>query len=229
MDIRNLGVFANIKAVWNAYPDGGREGDYLFIGEDQTTGTKYRWNKYALLWENSATVTDTDGRQSEEVSDLNVQNDIIIGGDMSVQGGVSTETLSSPAEALVVDDSLEVRGSASVSGAMSAGSMVADGTIHADGNISTDADLHVGGSITIEGDVSALHVDWAYKGRFADIASLTAAYTSPKVGWWAQVGTSSSLTTYRCDTAGTWTNTSETSVSIGPEVITSVEMANVLG
>lgn len=89
MDIRNLGVFATMSAVWAAYPSGGREGDYLFIGADEETGTKYRWNIYALLWENADTVTESDGRQSVDFSDLNVQNDQKVGGDSEIYGDLT--------------------------------------------------------------------------------------------------------------------------------------------
>ena len=83
MDIRNLGN-------WVAYPNGGIEGDYLFIPNQQ--GTKYRWNKYIKQWENAAVVTETTGRQDFTVSDLQVQNEVHVGshadvhGDLRVQG-----------------------------------------------------------------------------------------------------------------------------------------------
>ena len=32
VDINYLGEFESIEDVWAAYPDGGQEGDYLFIG-----------------------------------------------------------------------------------------------------------------------------------------------------------------------------------------------------
>ena len=44
--INNLGTFDSMKAVWERYPEGGREGDYVTIG-----GLKYGWNKYDLIWE----------------------------------------------------------------------------------------------------------------------------------------------------------------------------------
>ena len=84
MDIRNLGNFANIQAVWTAYPNGGIEGDYLFIPNQQ--GTKYRWNKYIQQWENAEVVTETTSRQDFTVSDLNVQHEAHIGSHADVQG-----------------------------------------------------------------------------------------------------------------------------------------------
>ena len=58
-DLRNLGVFATVDALWAAHPEGGQEGDYAFIGTSQEAGTKYRWNKYERSWENAATVTES--------------------------------------------------------------------------------------------------------------------------------------------------------------------------
>lgn len=100
MDIRNLGNFANIEAVWVAYPNGGIEGDYLFIPNQQ--GTKYRWNKYIKQWENAAVVTETTGRQDFTVSDLQVQNEVHVGshadvhGDLRVQGVLRARHVKQP-------------------------------------------------------------------------------------------------------------------------------------
>ncbi|MBQ8051639.1 MAG: metallophosphoesterase [Bacteroidaceae bacterium] len=86
MDIRNLGVFANIDAVWSAYSNGGREGDYLYIGADEATGTKYRWNKYILKWENAEVVTETPAREMKTIDgDLTINNDLFVAG--KIHGG----------------------------------------------------------------------------------------------------------------------------------------------
>ena len=169
MDIRNLGVFANIKAVWNAYPDGGREGDYLFIGDDETTGTKYRWNKYALLWENAAVVTETTGRQSAEFSDLNVQNEQKIGGNSEIWG-----------------------------------------------------------DLKVHGCIEATSVDQPFAGLYPTLEALQAAYSSPKVGWWAVVGNTIPGDIYRCDVEGIWSATGEQGGDVGMAVITPNEMDAVL-
>ena len=76
MDIRDLGNFDSIQAVWAQYPEGGIEGDYLFI-----EGVKYRWNKYALLWENALTVTETPARQNTSFDgDVTVMNNLTVVG-----------------------------------------------------------------------------------------------------------------------------------------------------
>lgn len=89
MDIRNLGNFANIEAVWASYPNGGIEGDYLFIPNEQ--GVKYRWNKYIQKWENAAVVTETTGRQAFTVSDLHVQNEVHVASHADVQGDLRVQ------------------------------------------------------------------------------------------------------------------------------------------
>lgn len=43
--INNLGTFDNVIEVWNAYPYGGVEGDYVIIG-----GKKIEWDKYTQSW-----------------------------------------------------------------------------------------------------------------------------------------------------------------------------------
>lgn len=76
VDINNLGSFSNIKAVWDKYPEGGKEGDYLMIGS-----TKYRWNKYDQIWENAPTVTQGTARSNEIIDgDLTVQNNLTVAG-----------------------------------------------------------------------------------------------------------------------------------------------------
>ena len=100
MDIRNLGNFANVEAVWASYPNGGIEGDYLFIPNEQ--GVKYRWNKYIQKWENAAVVTETTGRQHFTVSDLQVQHELHVGshadvhGDMRVRGVLRARHVKQP-------------------------------------------------------------------------------------------------------------------------------------
>lgn len=78
MDIRNLGDFESIEAVWVRYPEGGIEGDYLFVGD-----VKYRWNKYALLWENALTVTETPARREHTFDgDVTVEHNLTVVGEI---------------------------------------------------------------------------------------------------------------------------------------------------
>ena len=88
--------------------------------------------------------------------------------------------------------------------------------------------MKIGGNLDVEGSARALNVEWPYVGRFVTSEALNAAYPSPKVGWWAHVGTGDELIIYRCDTEGTWSPTTEESTPVGPAVITNEEMASVL-
>lgn len=82
MDIRNLGEFADIKAVWEQHPEGGREGDFLFIG-----GVKYRWNKYERIWENAATITETPARDTKTFDeDVVMSNNLTVAGVLRAKG-----------------------------------------------------------------------------------------------------------------------------------------------
>ena len=91
-DLRNLGVFATIDALWAEHPEGGKEGDYAFIGASEQDGTKYRWNKYERIWENAVTVTETTGRHNEVIDgDLTVNGKTNVGGDATVEGNLKVK------------------------------------------------------------------------------------------------------------------------------------------
>lgn len=47
--INYLGTFDTLTAIWEAYPEGGKEGDYIIIGEEY-----YKWDKYSSSWSLSA-------------------------------------------------------------------------------------------------------------------------------------------------------------------------------
>ncbi|MBQ8874698.1 MAG: hypothetical protein IJY60_05265 [Bacteroides sp.] len=75
-DLNNLGTYTSIKAVWEAYPNGGKEGDYLYIGK-----VKYSWNKYERIWENSENITQAPGRENTNFDgDVTVQNNLTVAG-----------------------------------------------------------------------------------------------------------------------------------------------------
>lgn len=76
IDINNLGTFSDINAVWAAYPEGGNEGDYLYIGN-----TKYRWGKYERVWKTAGEVTESPARKLvTNYGDMAVNNDLHVGG-----------------------------------------------------------------------------------------------------------------------------------------------------
>ncbi|MBR2747616.1 MAG: hypothetical protein IKD95_04615 [Bacteroidales bacterium] len=85
-DIRNLGTYANIAALWEAHPEGGREGDYATV-----SGTRYRWNKYDRIWENGATVTQTTGTRNHVV-----EGDQEVTGDVTVLGTLRAKHVKQP-------------------------------------------------------------------------------------------------------------------------------------
>ena len=41
----NLGTFTNVAALWQAYPEGGNEGDTAIVN-----GTEYHWDKFTRTW-----------------------------------------------------------------------------------------------------------------------------------------------------------------------------------
>lgn len=91
-DIRNLGVFATVNALWAAHPEGGQEGDYAYIGASQAAGTKYRWNKYDRIWENGDMVTQSAGRRNQvNEGDFTVNGKTTLGGNARIAGNLRVE------------------------------------------------------------------------------------------------------------------------------------------
>lgn len=84
LEINNLGKFADMSAVWSTHPEGGREGDFLTIGQ-----TKFRWNVYKRSWV-PAGETTPGGSASETIDgDLTVGGDLHVGGDAEIEGDVT--------------------------------------------------------------------------------------------------------------------------------------------
>lgn len=78
--INNLGRYADLSAVWNRHPEGGREGDYILIGAEE-----YMWDKYVRNW--VAGGTSQGGDQGQTVGgDLNVNGDLNVTGDATIGG-----------------------------------------------------------------------------------------------------------------------------------------------
>lgn len=84
LDKENVGIYDDIVDVLMRFPNGGNEGDYLFIG-----GTKYRWNKYTKVWVGveecptaGRTLTNFDG-------DVTIENNLTVGGILRAKGIVS--------------------------------------------------------------------------------------------------------------------------------------------
>lgn len=84
LDKENVGIYDDIVDVLMRFPNGGNEGDYLFIG-----GIKYRWNKYTKVWLGveecptaGRTLTNFDG-------DVTIENNLTVGGILRAKGIVS--------------------------------------------------------------------------------------------------------------------------------------------
>lgn len=76
--INYLGVFESIEQAWEAYPEGGKEGDYIIVD-----GEQLRWNKYTSNWGEYDPDASTPARPVATIyGDLHVHNDVIIGEDL---------------------------------------------------------------------------------------------------------------------------------------------------
>lgn len=84
IDITNKGNFATIDSVLVALPNGGQEGDYLFID-----GIKYRWNKYINVWVGVNNEPTGSHATNNINGNLYVQKDLIVGGNLRAKGLIS--------------------------------------------------------------------------------------------------------------------------------------------
>lgn len=73
--INYLGTFDTIEQAWEAYPEGGKEGDYILVG-----GEKFRWNKYTENWGDVDPEAETPARPVATLyGDLHVYHDLVVG------------------------------------------------------------------------------------------------------------------------------------------------------
>ena len=71
-----LGEFDSLEEVWQRYPSGGQEGDYLNVD-----GQILRWNSIENQWTMPDVIVPPSARNTESVlGDLNVENNLSIGG-----------------------------------------------------------------------------------------------------------------------------------------------------
>lgn len=109
-ELKNLGVFATLAALWEAHPEGGQEGDFVYIGQSQQTGTKYRWNKYYRTWIDASTDVPPDipDSSSDGSSDPDEPSpgtrSFILDGDLHVTGNLHV------GEDADIEDDLKVGG-----------------------------------------------------------------------------------------------------------------------
>lgn len=80
VDINNLGTFESIEDVWAAFPDGGQEGDYLFIDN-----VLYRWDKWNLSWATDGVIVETTTKRLQQFEgEVDIYRDLHVGGDLDV-------------------------------------------------------------------------------------------------------------------------------------------------
>jgi hypothetical protein len=75
-----LGEFNNIDEVWERYPEGGHEGDYITIAGEQLA-----WNKYTRQWGDESTPSESTPKISEVLGSLIVERNLTIGGTLRAQ------------------------------------------------------------------------------------------------------------------------------------------------
>lgn len=73
--VNYLGEFNNIDEVWERYPEGGHEGDYITIAGEQLA-----WNKYTRQWGDENTPSESGPQISEVLGSLIVERDLTVGG-----------------------------------------------------------------------------------------------------------------------------------------------------
>lgn len=82
IEINNLGSYANIGALWAAYPEGGQEGDYCTINS-----VKYHWDKYDRMWIVDPNYGPTPARSNENFDgDVTIQNNLTVAGYIRAKG-----------------------------------------------------------------------------------------------------------------------------------------------
>lgn len=86
-----LGEFNNIDEVWERYPEGGHEGDYITIA-----GELLAWNKYTRQWGDESTPSESERKLHDLAGDYIIENDLIVGGKLiakEIKGAVSPQEM----------------------------------------------------------------------------------------------------------------------------------------
>lgn len=74
--INDLGVFERIELVWDRYPEGGRDGDFVTVG-----GKELCWNKYNHSWADAEGVVDDSERENKTFDgNVTINHDLYVGG-----------------------------------------------------------------------------------------------------------------------------------------------------
>ena len=73
--INYIGTFDNLDQVWEMYPNGGKDGDYILVN-----GERLKWNKYTSNWGEDESGDTSPARPVATIyGDLHVFNDLVIG------------------------------------------------------------------------------------------------------------------------------------------------------
>lgn len=79
--INDLGVYGSLAEVWDDYPNGGLDGDYVTV-----YGIRYGWNKYVRQWETDD-IINSAGVQTRRVDgNMSVARDLYVGGVLYCRG-----------------------------------------------------------------------------------------------------------------------------------------------
>lgn len=76
--INYIGAFDTLAQAWEAFPEGGKEGDYILVNNE-----RLKWNKYTNNWGATDPDASTPARPVASVyGDLHVHNDVVVGEDL---------------------------------------------------------------------------------------------------------------------------------------------------
>ena len=79
--INYIGTFDNLDQVWEMYPNGGKDGDYILVN-----GERLKWNKYTSNWGEDESGDTSPARSVATIyGDLHIFNDLVIGEDLSAR------------------------------------------------------------------------------------------------------------------------------------------------
>lgn len=104
MKINLLGQFANIDEVWEKYPEGGIEGDYVIVGS-----TEIEWNKYTQNWGDDNPMASAPRPSQTFEGDVDILGDLRVGGELyadTLQKYATRHALTEVEEKIMSDEQL---------------------------------------------------------------------------------------------------------------------------
>lgn len=82
----DLGTYSSLAEVWSKYPQGGIEGDILYIN-----GVKHTWNKFFNQWSSTDSCIEKPARD-----EVNLYNDYVFNHDVRVLGKLFADAVRQP-------------------------------------------------------------------------------------------------------------------------------------